>query len=288
MNLIRHQDTSPRILYFGTNNSFSLPPLLALLRAGHQLAGLVIPDNPSHSTLGENTIKLLPTHPNDTIVDRARTHEVPIWSLSHLPVTLEFELLVVACFPHVLPQMLLNRASIAALNIHPSRLPRYRGPTPVFWQLRDGMREIGVTLHHMTTQIDAGDIVAQTSIPLPMGISGTSANTLLATEGANMLVNTINSGDFSGGSQDGPESYQSWPQTQDWLVPTSWSVSRAFNFIRGVAEWGHLFRLLAHPKTVTARSAIDFTHDRSIPGTIRISQSGGHEIGFADGWIRIC
>lgn len=263
-----------------------MPPLLALLHAGHQLVGLVIPDNPSQSELEENTIQLLPIQTNDTIVGRARTHQIPIWSLSQLPDTLEFELLIVACFPHILPLTLLNRASIAALNIHPSKLPKYRGPTPLFWQLRDGMREIGVTLHHMTTQIDAGNIVTQTSVPLPTGISGASANMLLATKGANMLVNTLDGRDFSGRPQEGPESYQTWPQTQDWQVPASWPVLHAFNFMRGTEEWGHRFTLLSHQKTVTARSAIDFSHSKSTPGTLRLSKSGDHEMGFTNGWIR--
>ena len=263
-----------------------MPPLLALLHADHQLVGLVIPDNPSQSELEENTIQLLPIQTNDTIVGRARTHQIPIWSLSQLPDTLEFELLIVACFPHILPLTLLNRASIAALNIHPSKLPKYRGPTPLFWQLRDGMREIGVTLHHMTTQIDAGNIVTQTSVPLPTGISGASANMLLATKGANMLVNTLDGRDFSGRPQEGPESYQTWPQTQDWQVPASWPVLHAFNFMRSTEEWGHRFTLLSHQKTVTARSAIDFSHGKSTPGTLRLSKSGDYEMGFTNGWIR--
>jgi len=252
------------------------------------VTGVVIPESSEQSTLGANTIKLLPTARNDTIVASARTHGIPVWTLPHLPDTLEFELVVVSCFPHRLPQLLLNRATIAALNIHPSRLPEYRGPAPVFWQLRDGMREIGVTLHHMTSQIDAGNIVAQTDVTLPVGISGPDADKLLASAGANMLLTTIQSGDFSGRSQGDLKSYQSWPHTQDWSVPTSWPVLHAFNFMRGVAEWGQSFILLSQPKPLTARTATDFTHNKSIPGAVRPSRSGRHEVGFADGWLQVC
>ena len=252
------------------------------------MVGLVIPESPRQSELGANTFKLLPAATNDTIVASARTHVIPVWTLSGLPATLEFELLVVACFPKRIPQSLLSRAAIAALNIHPSRLPTYRGPAPLFWQLRDGMREIGVTLHHMTSRIDGGDIITQTEVALPAGISGPAADDLLASAGADMMLATIQSGDFSGRSQAGPESYQSWPRAQDWSVPTSWTVLHAFNFMRGVAEWGQSFRLLAYPKTLTARAASNFTHGKSSPGTVRVSQAGGHEVGFADGWLHIC
>ncbi len=252
------------------------------------MVGVVIPESSGQSVRDTNTIKLLPTTTNDTIVARARTHGIPVWTVSHLPSALEFELLVVACFPYRLPQSLLKRAAIAALNIHPSRLPAYRGPAPVFWQLRDGMREIGVTLHHMTSQIDAGDIVAQTNVTLPVGISGPDADELLATAGGNILLATIQNGNFPSRSQDGPESYQSWPHAQDWSVPTSWPVLHAFNFMRGVAEWRKSFILLSHPKPLIAWAATNFTHGKSLQGAVQPSPSGGHDVGFADGWLQVC
>ena len=150
------------------------------------------------------------------------------------------------------------------------------------------MREIGVTLHHVTSHIDGGDIVTQTKVALPTGISGSAADELLASAGTDMLLDTIQSGDYSGRSQSGPESYHSWPRVLDWSVPTSWKVLHAFNFMRGVAEWGQSFKLLAYPKTLTARYASDFTRGKSSPGTVRVSQAGGQEVGFADGWLHIC
>jgi len=278
---------SPRILYFGAQGPFSLPPLLALLRAEQRVVGVVIPDVARESAPSASMINLLATTSNDTIIARARTHAIPVWTPSNLPATLGFELLIVACFPQ-LPQSLLQRAAIAALNMHPSRLPAYRGPAPLFWQLRDGLREIGVTLHYMTSRIDAGDIVAQTGVALPTGISGSAADELLAGAGAEMLLTAIRSGDYSGRPQHGAESHQSWPHADDWSVPTSWPVLRAFNFMRGAAQWGQPFKLMASPEALSARTATDFTHGASRPGAVRASAAGGHEVGFADGWLQVC
>jgi len=61
----------------------------------------------------------------------------------------------------ILPQAVLACASVAAVNLHGSLLPRYRGRAPVNWQLLHGEREGGVTLHHMVQRADAGDIVDQ-------------------------------------------------------------------------------------------------------------------------------
>ncbi len=53
-----------------------------------------------------------------------------------------------------------------ALNMHGSLLPRYRGRAPVNWAVLHGERETGATLHHMAEKPDAGDMVAQTAVPI--------------------------------------------------------------------------------------------------------------------------
>ena len=50
--------------------------------------------------------------------------------------------------------------------MHPSLLPRYRGPNPVGWALRNGDDEIGMTLHRMTSGYDEGPILAQASFAI--------------------------------------------------------------------------------------------------------------------------
>src|SRR5215813_6398797 len=61
---------------------------------------------------------------------------------------------------------LLRIPARGALNMHGSLLPRYRGRAPVNWAVLFGERETGATLHYMTDKPDAGDIVAQTSVPI--------------------------------------------------------------------------------------------------------------------------
>jgi methionyl-tRNA formyltransferase len=61
---------------------------------------------------------------------------------------------------------LLAAAARGALNVHGSLLPRYRGRAPVNWAVLNGERATGATLHYMTEKPDAGDIVAQTAVPI--------------------------------------------------------------------------------------------------------------------------
>ncbi|RCS59386.1 formyltransferase [Parvibium lacunae] len=53
-----------------------------------------------------------------------------------------------------------------ALNMHGSLLPKYRGRAPVNWAIINGETETGATLHYMEVKPDAGDIVAQTAVPI--------------------------------------------------------------------------------------------------------------------------
>jgi methionyl-tRNA formyltransferase len=78
------------------------------------------------------------------------------------------DLLLVLGFNWRLPPGVLELPRFGVLNIHPSALPRYRGPSPVLWAVRNGDPSIGITAHRMSGEIDAGPLLAQVvGIPLP-------------------------------------------------------------------------------------------------------------------------
>ena len=74
---------------------------------------------------------------------------------------LNVDLIVVYFFPQILKTAILQTPRLGILNCHPSLLPRYGGPHPAFWMLKNGESVAGVTVHVMTEKIDAGDIVVQ-------------------------------------------------------------------------------------------------------------------------------
>lgn len=80
----------------------------------------------------------------------------------------EPDLLFVFGFNWRLPQEVLDVPRLGVLNVHPSALPKYRGPSPVPWTIRNGDEFMGLTIHRMTERIDAGPVLAQvTDIPVP-------------------------------------------------------------------------------------------------------------------------
>jgi methionyl-tRNA formyltransferase len=69
-------------------------------------------------------------------------------------------------YRHMIPTQILGCAKIAALNMHGSLLPKYRGRAPVNWAILHGETETGATLHIMEEKPDAGDIVGQSAVDI--------------------------------------------------------------------------------------------------------------------------
>ena len=67
-------------------------------------------------------------------------------------------------WPRLIPASLLDAAPRGALGVHPSLLPRWRGPDPYFWTVRRGDRETGVTLHRLAPTYDTGAVIAARSL----------------------------------------------------------------------------------------------------------------------------
>jgi methionyl-tRNA formyltransferase len=80
--------------------------------------------------------------------------------------SLEPDLALCTGFPWRIPAEALAVPRFGIVNGHPSLLPRYRGPTPVAWAIRNGESEIGMTFHYMDAELDTGNILGQVRIPL--------------------------------------------------------------------------------------------------------------------------
>jgi methionyl-tRNA formyltransferase len=71
------------------------------------------------------------------------------------------DLLVCYGFSWRLPRSVLQIPRYGVLNIHSSLLPKYRGPAPVLWAIRNGDADLGVTVHRMDEDFDTGPVLAQ-------------------------------------------------------------------------------------------------------------------------------
>ncbi len=99
--------------------------------------------------------------------------------------------IVVAAYAQILPQAVLDVPSHGCLNIHPSLLPRHRGPSPVTAAILAGEEATGVSIMLMDKGMDTGPVLAQGRIPVLEWDTTGSLTAKLADLGAQLLTDTL-------------------------------------------------------------------------------------------------
>jgi methionyl-tRNA formyltransferase len=91
------------------------------------------------------------------------------------------DLLVMYGFNWILPPAVFQLPRLGTINIHPGWLPRYRGAAPDLWAIRNGDREVGVTVHRVDEGVDTGPILARCGgVPLDEDVTRASLRDGLA------------------------------------------------------------------------------------------------------------
>jgi methionyl-tRNA formyltransferase len=237
-----------RTLFFGSFGLFSLIALEEVLAAGYEVLGVFISIRQPAALERLEPNEVLKFRGVHSIVGLAWQHGIPAWSInsSDSPELLELvgqlgaDLASVASFDQRIPPALLASLPHGFINLHPSLLPAHRGPSPLFWVLREGGKAAGVSIHQMDTKLDHGPILAQKPLELAVGVTGNELSRLCASEGGKLLAETLGhlgQGQIEPTPQSGQSSYAPKPQAEDFALDPSWSAEHAFTFMRGTAEW---------------------------------------------------
>ncbi|MDR0336445.1 MAG: methionyl-tRNA formyltransferase [Planctomycetaceae bacterium] len=102
------------------------------------------------------------------------------------------DILFVCDFGQILSKRVLSGSLLGGINLHGSLLPKYRGAAPVHWAIMNGEPFTGISIIHMTPQIDAGPVIAQ-SPPIPIHPYETveELEERLAEFGAELVLETL-------------------------------------------------------------------------------------------------
>jgi len=102
------------------------------------------------------------------------------------------DLSVIAAYGKIIPAEILSLPKLGAIGVHPSLLPKYRGPTPIQSAILSGDRQTGVTLFLVDDKVDHGPILSQARLDADLGdLDYLSAETKLAELGAELLIKTL-------------------------------------------------------------------------------------------------
>jgi len=233
-----------KLVYFGTPD-FAVPTLNALVESRHEVVLIVSkPDRP----VGRH--KILTSPP---VVEVARRLEIPIaqpkgFKAGAFNETLAgcgAEIAVVVAYGKIIPADLLALPPRGFINLHPSLLPRHRGPSPIQWTLVCGDRSTGVTTMQLDEGMDTGPILLQERMAIEPLDTTETLSPRLAELGASLVVATLD------GIEDGTVEPRPQPDDGanvtpmlrrnfakiDWTMPSRQLVNR----LRGFTPWPGLY-----------------------------------------------
>ncbi|MDR0450254.1 MAG: methionyl-tRNA formyltransferase [Treponema sp.] len=146
-----------------------------------------------------------------------------------LAAALKPDLLVSFAYGRIFGPRFLALFPLGGINIHPSLLPRHRGPAPIPQAILSGDRETGITIQRLAPELDSGDILAQERIPLGGRETAASLSALMARKAAELLpalLRRMEAGNLEARPQDRREaSYCSLIAKEDGLI--DWSADAA-------------------------------------------------------------
>ncbi|MBB1094932.1 methionyl-tRNA formyltransferase [Limosilactobacillus sp. BG-MG3-A] len=196
---------STSIVFMGTPE-FAVPILQSLIDNPEYDVQAVLTQPDHHigrkRTLHKSPVKELAEQYNIEVLQPAKLSKSP--EMEKI-ISLQPDLMITAAYGQFLPTKLLDAAKIAAINVHGSLLPRYRGGAPIQYSIINGDKETGVSIMYMVKKMDAGDIISQTSIPIEDTDDSGTMFKKLSLLGRDLLLETLPkliSGDINPVAQD--------------------------------------------------------------------------------------
>ncbi|MEN6304087.1 MAG: methionyl-tRNA formyltransferase [Armatimonadia bacterium] len=260
-----------RVIFFGTP-SCAVPYLQAIERAGGEVVGVITqPDRPRgrSGALCPPPVKEAATARQFCVLQPPDCRDTEF--LQQLA-DLEPDILLVVAFGRILCPNLLAIPRVAALNVHYSLLPAFRGAAPVQHALLAGLDETGVTLQHLAQELDAGDIVAQATLPIAEDDNTASLTDRLTHIGVSLLqewLPQVFSGTAPRTAQDHALATLA-PRLNKADGRIAWErpAVELWNLIRAVTPWPGAVTAWRGRRLLVRRARVAGTDKEGLPGQV--------------------
>ena len=261
------------IIFFGTED-FSAVSLQKLIDENFEIAGIITkPDSkkgrgqklqsPKVKKIGERfKIPVLQPQKMSEIVEFVQNFKNPVG--------------VLVSFGRIIPQEIIDLFTPAIVNVHPSLLPKYRGPSPIESAILNGDTKTGVSLMKLSKEMDAGDVYSQEEIKLSKTETASELYEICGKIGAEMLVRDlpkIISGELKGEKQDNSQAEycQLLKKSDSILNPENQTAKQAEQQIRAF-EIFPKSKIMIDKRTIIIKSAEVLDHDmKKSPLTLKFA-----------------
>lgn len=278
-----------RIVFMGTPE-FAVASLSALVDAGYNVVAVITaPDKPSGRgmKLNESAVKKYAVEKGLHVLQPLKLKAPEFIEKLR---SLKADLQIVVAF-RMLPEVVWDMPAMGTINVHGSLLPQYRGAAPINWAVINGEKETGVTTFKLKHEIDTGNILLQSSIPIGENDTAGEVHDIMKEVGAKLLIKTVD-GLVAGTIKEQEQTHATselkhapkiFTETCkiDWTKP----VDEIYNLIRGLAPYPAAFTLL-HNKTLKIFSGKKIIEAVTVaPGEHQTDGKTFLRFAAADGWI---
>lgn len=266
-----------RVVFFGFQ-TWGVKTLRALLDLGHDVPTVV-----THPTSTESYKAIF----SDSVEELARAHDIPV----HLTMRADHEtidvvkrsepdVIVVNSWYTRMTEELYDLPPYGTLNMHDSLLPKSTGFSPVLWSLISGESEIGLTIHRMNSELDAGDILVQHSLPIGPADTGTE----LVMRGIDLIpgaldeaLTALEAGTAQWRPQEKSErTYFHKRSERDSLIDWSWPAEDLERLVRALsAPYPPAFTSYQGERIEVLQAKVSEIRYGGTPGRVIVQEGGG-------------
>jgi methionyl-tRNA formyltransferase len=252
---------SPKIVFFGNERlatavTTTAPTLRAILEAGYEVAAVVINNETATSrksrqleigaVAAEHDLPVLtPAKPAD-IAEQLQAYEADIG--------------ILVAYGKIVPQSIIDTFPRGIVNIHPSLLPKHRGPTPIESIILSGETESGVSLMQLQREMDAGPVYAQRTTSVPADISKQALADHMLQIGSEMLIQHlpgILGGELIPSSQDDNiATYDALLSKTDGIIDWTKPATLLEREIRAYAGWPKSLASFGNHQLIITEAAV--------------------------------
>ena len=279
-----------RIVFAGTPD-FAAVALRALLATDHDIVAVYTqPDRPAgrgrkqqFGPVKQAAVDAdIPVFQPTTLKDKAEQQRLR---------DLEPDVMVVAAYGLILPQVVLDIPRLGCLNIHASLLPRWRGAAPIHRAIEAGDAETGVTIMQMAAGLDTGDMLLKQRTPIHDDDTGGSLHDRLADIGGNAIVEALAALDTRGlpaePQDDGLATYAHKLSKDEAHIDWQADAAAIARKVRAFNPWPGTDGELEGQRIRIHEAFAVGDISRQPPGTVLARERSGVDIACGHGILRI-
>ncbi|MDR2532856.1 MAG: methionyl-tRNA formyltransferase [Oscillospiraceae bacterium] len=237
-----------KLIFMGTPE-FAVPALDALINAGHEIPLIFTqPDKPSGR--GQK-VRFSPVKEYALAKDLEVFQPMSLRRGDDSGKSLELikeinpDIIIVAAYGQILPEVILEFPRYGCVNIHASLLPRWRGAAPVNFCIMNGDKESGVTIMQMDAGIDTGDMLLFEKCEITDTMTASRLHDVLKEIGARLIVKFAENPEecLKCKTAQNNELATYAPMITKQMKEIDWNKSSAdiYNFVRGLSGEAYTF-----------------------------------------------